>query len=185
MRDVLVTKDDNGVVDETQTLVRKDETQADGECELQLQEEVDAETGEIKQVFVSDCADLEAKNYKKEFTRAQRITRELNNKYKTTSDGRTQFKTRGWMWRASPKTTMNTKIERYNLNKRPAQSRLAAVDMNSKQSLMAALRRLYGKTDKPVKVYRLNRGDSVAAPSWASKVNHNYSRDAQATATEE
>ena len=33
-RDILVTKDDNGVVDETQTVTLKDETQADGECEL-------------------------------------------------------------------------------------------------------------------------------------------------------
>ena len=34
MRDVLVTKDDNGVVDETVTVNREDAGQEDGTCQL-------------------------------------------------------------------------------------------------------------------------------------------------------
>ena len=69
MRDVLVTNDDNGVVDESVTVTRDDAGQDDGTCELMLHEEED-DNGGVRNVYVSDCTDLEAKDYKQEFEKA-------------------------------------------------------------------------------------------------------------------
>ena len=77
------------------------------------------------------------------------------------------------MYRAPKAQDVEQKIQRLRLDKAPAPRRFSRQELSSRASVLAALRRLYGKSDKPVKVYRLNRntGDKTA---FMSSVNHDY-----------
>ena len=147
VRDVLVTADDNGKLDDTTTITRKDDTQDDGECELMMTEEVDEKTGEIKQVYVSDCADLKAEEYKQEFKKIMDRTKALNKKYTAAKEGRSAWTLGGKSFRKQTQADeIKSKIDRVRIAAKPATApAFTRVDLSSRQALIDRLRSLYGQ----------------------------------------
>ena len=148
MRDVLVTNDDNDQVDETVVVERE---QDDGEtCQIMLQEEEDEETGEVKQVYVSNCDDIDAEEYKREFKSVMDRTKALNRNFTEAREGRTIFKLGGRNYRTqSVAKDMQDKIDRIKIARKPAVApAFTRVDLSSRQSLIERLRALYGNNKK-------------------------------------
>merc|ERR1719386_63419 len=90
LRDVLVVADDDDDVDEAVIVSRDDDEQEDGTCELMLTEEM-GDDGKVRQVYVSDCNDLEAKQYKDEFSKVLEKTKVENQKYTRVKPGRSSW----------------------------------------------------------------------------------------------
>ena len=150
VQDVLVTADDNGKLDDTVTITRNDDLQEDGECELMMTEEKDEETGEIRQVYVSDCSDLKAEEYKKEFKNIMDRTKRLNKKYTSAREGRTPWTLGGRSFRKQTQSEeMQSKIQRVRIAAKPATApAFTRVNLQDRSSLIARLRELYGKNKR-------------------------------------